>query len=88
MWTNLKIDLMVDIHKSLAIDYEALKQLDKAKIEAEKVLSLEKRNLWALSYLIKNAEKEKEWDKAANLSKKLKKIILLILKFCHIKIEN
>lgn len=71
---NLKIDLMVDIHKSLAIDYEALKQLDKAKIEAEKVLSLEKRNLWALSYLIKNAEKEKEWDKAANLSKKLKKI--------------
>jgi len=71
---NLKIDLIVDIHKSLAIDYEAMKQFDKAKVEAEQVLSLEKRNLWALSYLIKNAENEKDWDKAANFSKQLKKI--------------
>jgi lipopolysaccharide biosynthesis regulator YciM len=71
---NLKVDLLVDIHKSLAIDYEAMKQFNKAKIEAEKVLSFEKRNLWALSYLIKNAENEKEWDKAANLSRQFKKI--------------
>ena len=71
---NLEVDLIVDIHKALAIDYETMGHYAKAKIEAENVLSLEKRNLWALSYLIKNAENEKEWDKAANLSKRLKKI--------------
>lgn len=67
---NLKTDLLVDIHKSLAIDYETLGLNYKAKIEAEKILSIEKRNLWALTYLIKYSENEKEWDIAANLLKR------------------
>jgi len=71
---NLKIDLLVDIHKSLAIDYETLGLNYKAKIEAEKILSIEKRNLWALAYLIKYSENEKEWDIAANLLKQLGRI--------------
>jgi len=71
---NLPIELRVDIHKALAIDYKNVKQMEKSKIEIEKILIIEKRNLWALSFLVDLSELDKEWDKAALYSKQLQKI--------------
>ncbi len=71
---NLNSDMTVDIHKSLALDYEILGDAKKSKHEIEKILIIEKRNIWALSSLIKISESEKDWDQAAKLSKRLQKI--------------
>jgi lipopolysaccharide biosynthesis regulator YciM len=71
---NLQSDIIVDIHKALALDYERLGDQDKTKSEIEKILNIEKRNLWALSSLIKISENEKNWDHAASLLKRLQKI--------------
>jgi len=71
---NLNLDMIVDIHKSLAMDYQVLGDVKKSKNEIEKVLLIEKRNLWALSSLVKISESEKDWDQAAKLSKRLQKI--------------
>lgn len=71
---NLNSDMTVDIHKSLALDYDILGDAKKSKHEIEKILIIEKRNIWALSSLIKISESEKDWDQAAKLSKRLQKI--------------
>ncbi len=71
---NLNSDMIVDIHKSLAMDYEILGDVKKTKHEIEKILLIEKRNIWALSSLIKICESEKDWDLAAQFSKRLQKI--------------
>ena len=71
---NLNADMIVDIHKSLALDYEILGDVKKAKHEIEKILLIEKRNIWALSSLVSISESEKDWDQAAILSKRLQKI--------------
>ena len=71
---NLPTDLKVDIHQSLALDFEQLEKNTLAKREAEMILKIEKRNLWALRFLLSLAEKEGKWDKAAGWSKLIQKI--------------
>jgi len=71
---GLSPDIIIDIHQSLALDYEVLEHYEKAKIEAEKIMSLEKRNLWALNFLLSIAEKSSDWDLAAKWSKQIQKI--------------
>ena len=71
---NLPTDIKVDIHRALANDYFTVGQLNKAKEEAKQILLLEKRNLWALEFLISLAEKNKEWDDAANWTKQMHRI--------------
>ena len=71
---NLSNDIRVDIHRALANDYYLVKQFRKAKEEAEQVLKLEKRNLWALEFLISLAEENKNWDNAANWTKQLHRV--------------
>ncbi len=71
---NLPTDLKVDIHQSLALDFEQLGKITLAKREAEMILKIEKRNLWALRFLLSLAEKEWKWDKAAGWSKLIQKI--------------
>jgi lipopolysaccharide biosynthesis regulator YciM len=71
---QLSLELKVDIHRALAMDYEAIGQMQKAKKEVEQILKIEKRNLWALSFLITLSEFDQEWDKAALYSKQLQKI--------------
>ena len=71
---NLTSELKVDIHKALAIDYELLGKYRKSKTEAEQILIVEKRNTWALKFLINVAELEKNWDTAASRTRQLQKI--------------
>ena len=47
MRPNLSKDIIRQIHKSLALDYYKLGNLNRAKEEAEIVLKSHKKNLWA-----------------------------------------
>jgi lipopolysaccharide biosynthesis regulator YciM len=71
---GLSVELKVDIHQSLAWDYEQINLLDKAKSEAEQVLKFEKRNTWALQFLLSISEREENWDQAAAWTKQIQKI--------------
>ncbi len=71
---NLSSELQLDIHRSLAIDYEFIGNHLQSIREAEKVLSIEKRNLWALKFLVKISENNQNWDKAALWTKQLQKV--------------
>jgi lipopolysaccharide biosynthesis regulator YciM len=71
---NLTIDIKVDIHQALACDYEKVTLFSKAKLEAEQILKIEKRNLWALKFLLSISEKEENWDQAMNWTRQIQKI--------------
>ena len=71
---NLSSELRVDIHRALANDYEQVGQSLKPKKEAEQVLTLEKRNLWALIFLVRIAETNQNWDEAASWTKQMQKV--------------
>ena len=66
---NLQKFVQVLIHQELARDYQALGNAEKAKREAEAVLRLEKRNLWATQFLIDLAIDSKDWPEAGKLTK-------------------
>ncbi len=71
---NLPTDIKIDIHRALASDYYSVSQYKKAKEEAKQILKLEKRNLWAVEFLISLAEENKEWDDAASWTKQMHRI--------------
>lgn len=71
---NLDDDLKIDIHRSLALDYLNMDNLIKAKQEAELILKKEKKNLWALEFLLKISERERDWIQAAKLAVDFQKI--------------
>ena len=71
---NLSQDIKLDIHRALANDYKKIGSDAKSMEEAKLILSIEKRNLWALRFLVQIAEKNKDWDEAALWTKHLKKI--------------
>jgi len=71
---NLSKAVKIEIYKSLAIDYEMIDDLEKAKNEAEQILSIDKQSKWALSFLLCIGEKREEWDYAEDKARKLQKI--------------
>ena len=71
---SLDSNTRIEIYKSLAMDYEIIGDLKRSKSEAEHILSLDKQNQWALSFLLSLGEKLKDWDYAENKAKKLQKI--------------
>jgi len=71
---NLKNDVKLHIHKSLALDYEQLSQLAKSRREVELLLNIDKKNLWANEFLLALFEKQRDWDKATQISKTLQKV--------------
>ncbi len=71
---NLEKHTKIEIHKSLALDYEIIGDLMKSKMEAEQILIIEKQNKWALTFLLKIGEKIKDWDYAEDIAKRLQKI--------------
>ena len=72
---NLNNSTKVDIYKSLAMDYEIIGDLTKARKEAEHILIIDKKNEWAITFLLNIGEKIKDWDYAADKAKQLQKII-------------
>ena len=71
---NLDHNSKIEIHKSLALDYEAIDDIKKSKREAEQILVIDKKNQWALTFLLGLAEKIKDWDYAEDKAKKLQKV--------------
>lgn len=70
---SLDIQSKIDISQSLAIDYNYLNQIDLSIIEAERVLTFDKKNIWALKYLTFLYEKNKNWELSISYFKRLKK---------------
>lgn len=66
--------IKVDIHQALALDYQAIGKIQQAKREAESILKIEKRNLWALDFLLKLAESESNWDEASGWAKQIQRV--------------
>ena len=71
---GLPKSVLVDIHKALAEDYRALKKIDFAKREGEKILRYERKNKWALELMLALAEEEKDWKQAEHWNRLLLKI--------------
>ena len=71
---NLPRDIQVDIHIALAEDYKFISNYKKAIEEAKLVLAIEKRNLWALKFLIKISVENQNWEEAIGWTKQLQKI--------------
>ena len=71
---NLSNEVKRDIHKSLALDFEQLGNITKAMGEAEIVLKLDRKNLWANEFLLKIFEQRREWDKAMQTTKAIQKL--------------
>lgn len=63
-----------EIHQALALDYMEVDNLKRAKIEAEMVLKYEKNDLWAHQFLLRIAEKERNWEEARGLAEKIQKL--------------
>ncbi len=71
---NLSAEIKVDIHRALANDYKKIGSYNKAKNEAEQILTIEKRNLWSLNFLVEIAKENQNWDEAASWTKQLQKV--------------
>ena len=71
---NLDKETKIEIFKSLALDYKKINELPKSKIEAEKILEIDKTNFWANTFLLSLAEEIEDWDYAEKKAKDLKKI--------------
>ena len=71
---NLSNEVKRDIHKSLALDFEQLGNITKAMGEAEIVLKLDRKNLWANEFLLQIFEQRREWDKAMQTTKAIQKL--------------
>ena len=71
---NLNIETKIEIFKSLALDYKKINDKQKSKIEAEKILEIDKTNMWANEFLLSLAEETEQWDYAEKKARDLKKI--------------
>ena len=71
---NLSNEIKRDIHKSLALDFKQLGHITKAMGEAEMVLKMDRKNLWANEFLLKIFEQQREWDKAMQTTKAIQKL--------------
>ena len=71
---NLDIETRIEIFKSLALDYKKINDVQKSKIEAEKIFEIDKTNLWANEFLLSLAEENEDWDYAEKKARDLKKI--------------
>ena len=59
---KLDKETKIEIFKSLALDYKKINDIQKSRIEAEKISEIDKTNLWANEFLLSLAEETKDWD--------------------------
>ena len=71
---NLSNLLRVDVHQALARDYRKINNFNLAREEAEKIIKIDKKNLWALKFLLKIDEEEKKWDRSIKWIKQIQKL--------------
>ena len=66
--------MRMQIHKSLAQDYMTVNEPVQAKKEAEMILNIDKKDVWATEFLLDIAEQNQDWGRAAQLVKALEKV--------------
>ncbi len=71
---QLSLYAKLELHKNLALDYLELNRYQDSISEAEQVLSLDKRNEWALEHLVNIHKSQDDWAKAAESQVQLQKI--------------
>lgn len=71
---DLPSKFRIEIHKSLVLDYERLMDYPRASREAEQILGIDRKNLWANEFLLKNARLNEDWDRALQLVKTAQRI--------------
>ena len=71
---KLDNQIKLDIHKALALDFEQIENLSRAQQEAELVLKIDKKNQWGNEFLLTIFEKQKNWDKATQISKTIQRL--------------
>ena len=71
---KLDKETKIEIFKSLALDYKRINDIQKSKIEAERIFEIDKTNLWANKFLLSLAEESEDWDYAEKKARDLKKI--------------
>ena len=71
---KLDNQIKLDIHNALALDFEQIENLSRAQQEAELVLKIDKKNQWANEFLLTIFEKQKNWDKATQISKTIQRL--------------
>ena len=71
---DLPSKFRIEIHKSLVLDYERLMDYPRAAREAEQILRIERKNLWANEFLLKCARQNEAWDRALQLAKTTQRI--------------
>ncbi len=70
---NLTAGQKTEILKSLIQDYQALEKYDRAMQVCEKLLELTDHEVWVQEIMLRLHERSGEWDKAAELLKKILK---------------
>ncbi len=71
---SLSVAMKIDIYTSLALDYSEAGRFDRAEDSANRILKFDKKNRWALKFLIDNCERMKRWDIAPKYLKRLDKV--------------
>ena len=71
---GLSENLRMHIHKSLAQDYMTVHEPVQARKEAEMILNIDKKDVWATEFLLDLAEQDQDWGQAAKLVKSLEKV--------------
>ena len=71
---SLSVAMKIDIYTSLALDYSEAGRFDRAEDSANRILKFDKKNQWALQFLIDNCERMKRWDIAPKYLKRLDKV--------------
>jgi len=71
---GLSENLRMNIHKSLAQDYMSVNEPVQARKEAEMILNIDKKDVWATEFLLDLAEQNQDWGRAAQLVKALEKV--------------
>tara|TARA_B100000700_G_scaffold330442_1_gene456699 strand:+ start:3759 stop:4748 length:990 start_codon:yes stop_codon:yes gene_type:complete len=72
---HLSVAMKIDIYKSLSLDYYEVGRFDRAEDSANRILKFDRKNRWALEFLIDISEKMKRWEIATKYLKRLDKVI-------------
>ena len=66
---DLPGEFRLEIHKSLVLDYERLMDYPRANREAEQILKIDRKNIWANEKLLKFAQLNNDWEQAMRFAK-------------------
>ncbi len=65
---------LLEIHRSLVLDYARLLDNQRATREAEQILKIDRKNRWATEYLLNTAREEGRWNRALQLTKAVQRL--------------